>query len=287
MFELWPVLADYPLGYPAGLGVLGLLVGSFLNVVIHRLPLMMERDWRRDCADLAGHAETDSPVAAFNLMVPRSRCPHCQQPIAAWDNLPVLSWLLLAGRCRHCRASISVRYPLVELSAAVLGVVAAWHFGATPSALWGAGFSWALLALAVIDLDTQLLPDDLTLPLLWAGLVANLFGYFVDLPTAVVGAMAGYLSLWVVYWGFKFATGKEGMGYGDFKLLAALGAWLGWQALPTIIVGAALVGAVVGLALIGLRRHERSKPLPFGPFLAAAGWINLIWGAPLRQLIGP
>ncbi len=287
MLELWPVLAEYPLGFPVGLGVLGLLVGSFLNVVIHRLPLMMERDWRRDCAELAGEAEIDSPVAAFNLMVPRSRCPHCQQPIAAWDNLPVLSWLLLAGRCRHCRASISVRYPLVELSAAVLGVVAAWHFGANPSALWGAGLSWALLALAVIDLDTQLLPDDLTLPLLWAGLVANLFGYFVDLPTAVVGAMAGYLSLWVVYWGFKFATGKEGMGYGDFKLLAALGAWLGWQALPTLIVGAALVGAVVGLALIGLRRHERSKPLPFGPFLAAAGWINLIWGTPLRQLIGP
>ena len=287
MLELWPVLAEYPLGFPVGLGVLGLLVGSFLNVVIHRLPLMMERDWRRDCAELAGEAETDSPVAAFNLMVPRSRCPHCQQPIAAWDNLPVLSWLLLAGRCRHCRASISVRYPLVELSAAVLGVVAAWHFGANPSALWGAGLSWALLALAVIDLDTQLLPDDLTLPLLWAGLVANLFGYFVDLPTAVVGAMAGYLSVWVVYWGFKFATGKEGMGYGDFKLLAALGAWLGWQALPTLIVGAALVGAVVGLALIGLRRHERSKPLPFGPFLAAAGWINLIWGTPLRQLIGP
>lgn len=279
-------MASSPTGCTAGLGLLGLLVGSFLNVVIHRLPRMLEQDWQRDCADSAGLAPPP-PAAPFNLLVPRSRCPHCHQPIAAWDNLPVLSWLLLAGRCRHCRASISVRYPLIELAAAALGGVAAWHFGPSPQALLGAVFSWALLALAAIDLDTLYLPDDLTLPLLWAGLAANLGGYFVGLPHAVVGAMAGYLSLWIVYWAFRLATGKEGMGHGDFKLLAALGAWLGWQALPTIILSAALVGAVVGLTLIALRRHRRDQPLPFGPFLAAAGGISLIWGAPLRQLLAP
>lgn len=284
MEDLLQALAGSPPAFTLCLGALGLLVGSFLNVVVHRLPLMMERDWREECAD-QGELPPPEPAPAFNLVVPRSRCPQCTKPIAGWDNIPVVSWLLLRGRCRHCGLAIAWRYPLVELAGGALGAIAGWHFGFGPAALLGAALSWTLLALALIDLDTFLLPDSITLPLLWAGLAAALFGIFVDLPAAVIGAMVGYLSLWSVYWAFRLATGKEGMGFGDFKLLAALGAWLGWQVLPGLIVGAAAVGAVVGLGSIALGRHARGKPMPFGPFLAAAGWLYLIWGHELQATL--
>lgn len=286
MADLLQLLASSPTAFIVTLSVFGLLVGSFLNVVIYRLPLMMERAWRAECAALDQTEPTpDARDEVFNLVRPRSRCPHCAAAISAFDNIPLVSWLLLGGRCRHCRTAIPLRYPLVECCAGVLAGLAAWRFGFGPFALLAAGVSFTLLALAVIDYDTQLLPDDLTLPLLWAGLAVNLGGGLVGLQAAVIGAMAGYLSLWSVYWAFRLATGKEGMGYGDFKLLAALGAWLGWAALPGIIIGAALVGALVGLMLIGLGRHARGKPIPFGPFLAAAGWIQLLWGNVVQDLL--
>ena len=265
----------------------GLCIGSFLNVVIHRLPKMMEREWREQCAELAagtGEPQGGSPVppprseGRYNLLVPRSACPACGTRIKALQNLPVLSWLALRGKCAACRAPISARYPLVEIFAGLIGAYAAWRYGATLAALGAMGFGWALLALTAIDLDTQLLPDDITLPLLWAGLLINMGGAFVPLRTALIGAMAGYIALWLVYWAFKLATGKEGMGYGDFKLLAAIGAWLGWQKLPLVIVLSSVVGAVVGIGLIVLARHAREEPIPFGPYLAAAGLIALFWG---------
>ena len=268
------------------LAFLGLLIGSFLNVVIARLPRMLESAWRQDCAAALDLSMDENP-ARLNLVTPRSRCLHCQTPVRALDNIPVLSWLLLRGRCRSCRGSISPRYPLVELAASALACLVATRFGPGLAAVAAAGLCWTLLALAAIDLDTMLLPDDLTLPLLWAGLTLNLGAVFVPLQDAVIGALAGYLSLWLVYWGFKLATGKEGMGHGDFKLLAALGAWLGWQSLPMIILAAAGVGATVGLTLIALRRLDRDKPMPFGPFLAAAGVINLLWGTVFQQWFLP
>ena len=260
-------------------------MGSFLNVVIHRLPVMMERDWRAQCAEFEEHQHSsDNGVEpAFNLVVPRSRCPHCQHQISALNNIPLLSYALLGGRCGHCKGSISIRYPAIELLGGLLAVAVIWHFG--PS-LQGAGalvLSFSLLALAAIDFDTQYLPDTITLPLLWAGLILNLNATYVPLNEAVIGAMAGYLSLWSIYWLFKLVTGKEGMGYGDFKLLAALGAWLGWSLLPAIILLSSLVGAVIGVAMIMIRGHDRQIPIPFGPYLAIAGWICLLWG---EQLAG-
>ncbi len=258
-------------------GLLGLCVGSFLNVVIHRLPQMMEREWHAQCAELRG----ESPSTAsepINLATPRSRCPHCGHAISASENIPVISYLLLRGRCAGCGQAISMRYPAIELLTAVSSAFAVWHFGAT---LQGAGallLLWALIALAFIDLDTQLLPDSITLPLLWLGLLFNLDATFVSLDRAVIGAMLGYLSLWSVFWLFKLATGKEGMGFGDFKLLAALGAWLGWAMLPAIILLSSIVGAVIGMGLIMTRRQGSSIPIPFGPYLAAAGVIALFWG---------
>ena len=262
--------------------LLGLFVGSFLNVVIHRLPQMMEREWHAQAAELRN--EPPPQQDTFNLATPRSRCPHCGHMITALENIPVVSYLMLRGRCRHCSASISRRYPIVEMLTAVLSGYAAWHFGFGLAALGALAFVWTMIALAFIDLDTQLLPDSLTLPLLWLGLALNLTGTYADISASVIGAMAGYLALWSVYWLFKLATGKEGMGYGDFKLLAAIGAWLGWQMLPLTILFSSLVGAAVGIGLIVFARHGRNVPIPFGPYLAAAGVLAMFWGQTLTEL---
>jgi leader peptidase (prepilin peptidase)/N-methyltransferase len=265
--------------------VFGLCVGSFLNVVIHRLPKMLDREWREQCAELAVEgaplqsAPTGKNQAPYNLWTPRSACPGCGKPIPAWHNIPVVSWLALRGRCAACGNGITARYPLVELAGGIVAGYAVLRFGASLTALGAMIYCWCLIALTVIDLDTQLLPDDITMPLLWAGLLFNLAGVFVPLGSAVIGAIAGYLVLWLVYWGFKLATGKEGMGYGDFKLLAAIGAWLGWQALPLVILLSSVVGAIVGISMIVFGGHGRDKPIPFGPYLAAAGMIALFWGA--------
>ncbi len=259
----------------------GLAIGSFLNVVIHRLPKMMEHDWRLQCAELRGEAAVEAP--RYNLAVPRSACPHCGQSITALQNVPVLSYLWLRGRCAGCGTRISVRYPVVELLTGAATAYAAWHYGPSAAGFGAMLFLWAMIALTFIDIDTQLLPDSITLPLLWLGLLFNMNGAFVGLQTAVIGAMAGYLVLWSVYWLFKLATGKEGMGFGDFKLLAAIGAWLGWKVLPLVILLSSLVGAVVGIALIVLARRGREVPIPFGPYLAAAGIIAMFWGPSLTN----
>jgi leader peptidase (prepilin peptidase)/N-methyltransferase len=293
------LLSQTPAAWVALAGVVGLLVGSFLNVVIHRVPIMLDRQWRQQCHDLGheaqapGHAQAlgQAPAPAaepYNLVVPRSACPACHAPITAWQNIPVLSWLWLRGRCARCKAPISLRYPLVELLCALLSAAVAWRFGFGWTALAALAVTWTLIALTGIDLDTQLLPDAITLPLLWAGLLASLAASgaavtgAASLPVspadAITGAAAGYLSLWSVYHLFRLCTGKEGMGYGDFKLLAALGAWMGWRMLLPVILGSALAGAVVGIALIASRRHQREVPIPFGPFLAAAGWLAMMWG---------
>jgi len=273
-------LAD-PAVFAIVAGLFGLMIGSFLNVVIHRLPIIMERDWAAQCAELRGEAP---PVfEALSLARPRSRCPKCGHSITALENIPVISWLLLRGRCKGCAAPISIRYPLIEALTGLLFAFVAWHFGFTAAGLGALVFVGALVALTAIDFDTQLLPDDITLPLLWLGLALNAFSVYTDLKSAVIGAMAGYLSLWGVYWSFKLFTGKEGMGYGDFKLLAALGAWLGWQMLPLAILLSSFVGAVVGIALMVFARQGRNVPIPFGPYLAAAGAISLVWGKPLTR----
>jgi leader peptidase (prepilin peptidase)/N-methyltransferase len=265
--------------------IFGLLVGSFLNVVIHRLPRMMEAQWAAEAAELEGRpASGEAPP--FNLVVPRSRCPHCGHRITALENIPVLSWLWLRGRCSQCKTPISARYPLIEALTAGLAAAAIWRFGLTVPGVGAVGLCFALVSLAFIDLDTHLLPDDITLPLLWAGLLVNLVGGFVPLRDAVIGAVAGYLLLWSIYWVFRLLTGKEGMGYGDFKLLAALGAWFGWQSIPAIILLSSVVGAAVGIALMLLRSHGRETPIPFGPYLAGAGLLMLHFGAPLMALYG-
>jgi leader peptidase (prepilin peptidase)/N-methyltransferase len=263
--------------------LLGLVVGSFLNVVAYRLPRMMEAQWRSECAALLAQELPAQDAPPRNLIWPSSRCPHCDTPIKPWHNIPLLGYLWLRGRCAACSAPIGLRYPLVELGAAVLSL-AVWFTAESPLAL-GASLLlvWALLVLTVIDIDHQLLPDSITLPLLWAGLLFNLYGGWVPLADAVLGAAFGYLLLWSVYWLFKLLTGKEGMGYGDFKLLAALGAWLGWQQLPLIVLLSSLVGAVVGIALMVLRRRGRDVPMPFGPYLAAAAVLALLYGEPLMQ----
>jgi leader peptidase (prepilin peptidase)/N-methyltransferase len=270
-----------PVASTALAAVVGLVVGSFLNVVIHRLPKMMEHGWMAECAELRG--EAPPPAEKLTLATPRSRCPQCGHAISALENIPVLSFLFLRGRCRACQAPISLRYPLVEALSGVLSGYAIWRFGISWAGIGALFFVWCMIALTFIDFDTQLLPDSITLPLLWAGLLLNLNGTFTDLRSAVIGAAAGYLSLWSVYWAFKLATGKEGMGYGDFKLLAAIGAWLGWKMLPLAILASSMVGAVVGIALIVLARHGRNIPIPFGPYLAAAALIALFWGKPLTE----
>ncbi len=281
------LFAQSPAAFIAVALLLGLLIGSFLNVVIWRLPKMLERDWRAQCAELTINGQTTTVAASetFNLIRPRSACPACHTPIKAWHNIPVLSWLLLRGRCAHCQTAISARYPLVEALTGLLTALVAWKFGYGLPALGAMLITWFLIALTCIDLDHQLLPDSLTLPLLWLGLLASLTFHGVgsaslpvDPRSAIIGAAAGYLSLWSVYQLFKLATGKEGMGYGDFKLLAALGAWLGWQMLLPIVLISAAVGAVTGIALIALAGRGRATPIPFGPFLSAAGWLTLMWG---------
>ena len=256
--------------------MLGLAIGSFLNVVIHRLPRMMEREWQAQCAELRGEAPAAEP--RFDLMRPRSGCPSCGHRITPLENIPLASYLWLRGRCSACRAPIGIRYPIVEAFAGVATAYCAWRFGFGYAALGAMLFTWCMIALAAIDIDTQLLPDSITLPMLWVGLVFNLRGTFVDLHSAVIGAVAGYLVLWLVYWAFKLATGKEGMGFGDFKLLAAIGAWLGWKMLPFVILASSFVGAVAGIALMVLARRGRDVPIPFGPYLAGAGLIALFWG---------
>lgn len=263
--------------------LLGLLVGSFLNVVIHRLPIMMEREWQQELASLDPNSAVEADSETYNLSVPRSCCPKCKSLITARDNIPLVSWLILRGRCRHCANPISVRYPIVELITGLLSAVIAYQFG------WGLQMAamlvlvWSLIALTGIDLDHQLLPDQITLPLLWLGLILNASAGWIPLHDAVYGAAAGYLSLWSVFHLFRLVTGKEGMGYGDFKLLAALGAWFGWQSLPAIILLSSVVGAVSGIALIAFKQLNRGQPLPFGPFLAGAGLIYALWGEALNQ----
>jgi leader peptidase (prepilin peptidase)/N-methyltransferase len=279
------LLTQSPAIFIAVVFAMALLVGSFLNVVILRLPVMMQRDWREQCADLAETPAAELPEEPFNLVVPRSRCPSCGAMITAWQNIPVLSYLILGGRCANCRHRISVRYPLIELLTAVLAALCAWRFGFGWEALMAIVLTCFLVAISLIDADHQIIPDSTVYPLLWLGLIMSLFHplpgtdrLFIAPRDAIAGAAAGYLSLWSVYQLFKLVTGKEGMGYGDFKLLAALGAWLGWRALPLIILLSAVVGALVGIALIVFRGRDRQVPIPYGPYLAAAGWIAMLWG---------
>lgn len=267
-------------------GLVSLAVGSFLNVVIHRLPIMMEREWQKHCAELSGNADganNSAETAKLTLNTPRSRCPHCGHKITPLENVPILSYLWLRGRCSACREKISIRYPLVEATTAILSVIVAAYFGFTWPALAALLLTWALIALSLIDFDHHLLPDNITLPFLWIGLTLSLWQIFTDSHSAIIGALAGYLSLWSVYWIFKKLTGKEGMGFGDFKLLALLGAWMGWQMLPVIILLSSAVGAVIGIAMIVFRGRDKNIPIPFGPYLAAAGWIALLWGNDLTN----
>jgi leader peptidase (prepilin peptidase)/N-methyltransferase len=309
--ELFEILADTPWLLTGSVFVLALLIGSFLNVVIFRLPIMLDLQWRTQAEEMLASESSALPPAAdspqpsslsppptahsppparYNLATPRSTCPHCNAAIKAHQNIPVLSYLLLGGKCANCNGKISARYPIVELATALLSAAVAWHFGWHWQTVAALAFTWALVALTVIDLDHQVLPDVITLPLLWLGLLLSLAWHHgltpptpVDPRSAIIGAAAGYLSLWLVYWAFKLATGKEGMGYGDFKLFGAFGAWMGWQMLPLIILLSAFTGAVVGIALIVLRGRDRNIPIPFGPYLAAAGWIALMWGP---QIVG-
>lgn len=264
--------------------ILGLMVGSFLNVVVYRLPVILQRDWQAQARDVLEVPQDETgEQQPFNLLWPPSRCQHCSAPVRAWQNIPVLSWLLLRGRCKECGGRISLRYPLVEVASAALSVLVAWQFGLTGQGIAMLVLTWGLLALSLIDADHQLLPDVLVLPLLWLGLLLNSFELFTSLQDAVYGAAFGYLSLWSVFWLFKLVTGKEGMGYGDFKLLAMLGAWGGWQVLPLTILLSSVVGAVLGVIILRLQRQGMAQPLPFGPYLAIAGWIAIIWGEQITR----
>lgn len=280
--ESFDYLIASPLLFSSAIGLFGLLVGSFLNVVIYRLPLMMQRSWRKDCQEYLELA-SDQDSETFNLVLPLSRCPGCNAPIKPYQNVPVISYIFLGGKCANCSNPISLRYPLIEAFTGLTSFIIAWHFGCTPETLFALFLTWSLISLSFIDIDHQLLPDSITLPCLWLGLFLSVFGLFTDSHASIIGAIAGYLVLWSIFHLFKLLTGKEGMGYGDFKLLALFGAWLGWQFLPAIILLSSLVGAVVGIAMIVFSGHNRNKPIPFGPYLAAAGWIALIWGAKINQ----
>jgi leader peptidase (prepilin peptidase)/N-methyltransferase len=270
-------LTENPLLFYLLVGLLSLMVGSFLNVVIHRLPQMMAQDWKSQCRELLELPPADAEPA-YNLITPRSCCPHCQQLIRWWENIPLLSYLRLRGRCAHCQNPISLRYPLVELTTMLLSLVVAWQLGAGLQAIFLILLTWALVALSLIDLDHQLLPDSITLPFLWLGLLLGIPGIFLSAEQALIGAATGYLSLWSFYWLFKLLTGKEGMGYGDFKLLALFGAWAGWSDVFVIILLSSMVGAIAGVGLILFKGHDRRVPIPFGPYIALAGWITLLWG---------
>jgi leader peptidase (prepilin peptidase) / N-methyltransferase len=268
----------YPAFYLGTVFIWGLLVGSFLNVVILRLPVMMKGEWWDSCRELLEIDFDTSKRQPFNLISPRSRCPKCQHKITALENIPIISYLFLKGKCKECGNNISIRYPLIELTSAVSVTMVALHFGVTLEALFAICLTWALISLSMIDFDHQLLPDDITLPFLWLGIILNLFGIFTDLQSSVLGAIFGYGTLWSVYILFKLITGKEGMGYGDFKLLAVLGAWLGYELLPLIIIMSSLVGAIIGISLMVFKSHDRNTAIPFGPYLAIAGWISMLWG---------
>jgi leader peptidase (prepilin peptidase)/N-methyltransferase len=274
--EFFEILQQSPAWLAFTVGLLGLCVGSLLNVVIHRLPKMMEAQWREECAALDGREV--APAATYNLFTPRSACPQCKAPITAIQNVPVLSWLALRGKCANCKTPISARYPLVEILGGALAVLVAWRLGYSGALAFALVYAWAMLALTFIDLDTQLLPDDITLPLLWLGLIANAFGTFTDLRSAVLGAAGGYMILWLVYWGFRLLAKKEGMGFGDFKLLAAIGAWTGWQVLPVVILISAGLGAVIGSLALWMSRKGIDTRIPFGPYLALGGIAGLLWG---------
>lgn len=275
------LLQHSPVFFISLCSIAGLLVGSFLNVVIYRLPKMMEREWRRQCAELRGEPIEGAPP--FNIVIPRSACPHCGYKITALENIPVASYVLLGGRCSQCHASIAARYPVVEVLTGLISGFIAWHFGYGFAAFTALVFVWAMIALAFIDMDTQLLPDDITLPLLWGGLLINLGDGFTDIRSAIIGAVAGYLALWSVYWCYKLVTGREGMGYGDFKLLAVIGAWLGWQMLPLVILFSSLTGAVAGVGLILIAKHGRHVPIPFGPYLVVGSFVALFWGNQINR----
>jgi leader peptidase (prepilin peptidase)/N-methyltransferase len=283
MMQSFDLLLSVPLFCALLAGLVGLLVGSFLNVVIYRLPVMMQRDWRQQCRDYL-ELEPEPAAAPFNLVLPLSRCPSCAAPIKPYQNIPVISYVFLRGQCAVCKHPIALRYPLIEALTAVLSVIVAWHFGYSVQTLFALGLTWSLVALTFIDIDHHLLPDSITLPLLWLGLLLNVFGVFTDSHASIIGAMAGYLSLWSVYQLFKLATGKEGMGFGDFKLLALFGAWLGWQTLPLIILLSSLVGTVISVAAILISKGDYRKPIPFGPYLAVAGWLALLYGHDINRL---
>ncbi len=285
MTALFDVLASQPLFLGVATTLLGLLVGSFLNVVILRLPRMLEADWKAEARDLLDLPAEAQPGKKISLTHPPSCCPGCAAAIRPWQNIPVISWLLLRGRCANCKTSISIQYPLVELASALLSAVCVWRFGWSPQLAAALVFTWTLIALTVIDLRDTLLPDDLTLPLMWIGLALSTLGVFVGMSASIWGAIAGYLSLWSIYHLFRIITGKHGMGYGDFKLMAALGAWFGAAALPLMLLLSSLVGATVGVGLIVFRKHDRNLPIPFGPYLAGAGWLMLIWGDALSGVV--
>lgn len=278
MPEIFVLLAESQPFFLSFVFVVSLMVGSFLNVVIYRLPIMMERGWKQE---YHSYFHPDEPIEAqepFNLVKPDSTCPACQHKIRAWENIPLLSWLWLRGKCSNCQNPISIRYPSVELITGLLSLVVAWHFGFGAQAFAGIVLTWCLVAMTFIDLDKMLLPDQITLPLLWLGLILSVGSVYVSPTDAIIGAAAGYLSLWSIYWAFKLLTGKEGMGYGDFKLLAALGAWLGWQHLPIVILLSSFVGAVIGITYLSIKSKDQSQPIPFGPYLAIAGWLTFLYG---------
>ncbi len=263
----------------SSVALFGLVVGSFLNVVVHRLPIMLEKTWRRDCEEYLGlKSSPEEPQLKFNLIFPHSHCPHCQHPVRAYENIPVISYVMLGGKCSQCKKNISLRYPIIEILTALVSLMVAWKFGPTWQAAGGLALSWSLICLSAIDMDRRLLPDAIVLPLIWLGLFISLFDIFADCRSSIIGAITGYLSLWLVFQLFKLFTGKEGMGYGDFKLLALFGAWFGWQNLLLIVLLSSMVGTIVGLMMIVFFKHDRTIPIPFGPYLGLAGWIAMLWG---------